>query len=314
MPLIGFDQLHRRADGRPGPVPVAAAGGADRTVLEALATARDQGWVVPTVVGPAAEIRAIAESCGVDLAGFRIVEAEGESIARAAVAEVKQGRAAVLTKGKVSTPDLMRAVLDPESGLRAGRVIGQVVLMEIRRDGRRLLLSDTGITIRPDFAKKVEILRNAVEVAHALGTAEPLVAFLAASESPTDAMPETVEAAEFQRRNRAGEFPGCVIQGPLSFDLAYAADAADKKRVAGPVVGAADILVFPDLASANLTVKAIMYTADCRFGGVLRGTTHPVAFMSRADATETRLNSLALALEMVDAATTGDASRRNVER
>jgi len=299
MPLAGFDQLYRDADARPNPVPVAAAGGADCTVLEALGAARDRGWVAPIVAGPAAAIRAAAGACGVDLAGFRVIDAEGEDAARAAVAEVRAGRAAMLMKGKVATPDLMRAVLDPEIGLRAGKAICQVVLMEIPRDGRRFLLADTGVMIRPNFAKKAEILRNAAGVAHALGAAGPLVAMMAASETPTTAMPETVDAAEFQRRNRAGEFPGCVIQGPLSFDLAYAADAADKKRIEGPVVGAADVMVFPDLASANLTVKAIMYTADCRFGGVLRGTTHPVVFMSRADTAATRLNSLALALALI---------------
>src|SRR5205085_7964858 len=109
---------------------------------------------------------------------------------------------------------------------------------------------------------------------------------------------EAVEAAELQRRGEAGEIPGCVVQGPLSFDLAYTADAGAKKRVGGPVTGAADVMLFPDLASANLTVKAIMYTADCRFGGVLCGAACPVVFMSRADTTATRLNSLALALRM----------------
>ena len=132
-------------------------------------------------------------------------------------------------------------------------------------------------------------------MAHALGADRPNVALMAASESVSSAMPETIQAAEIQHRNQAGEFPECIIQGPLSFDLAYAAEAGTKKHVAGQVVGAADAMVFPDLLSANLTVKAIMYTADCRFGGVLRGTTVPVVFMSRADSTQTRLDSLALA-------------------
>jgi phosphotransacetylase len=109
-------------------------------------------------------------------------------------------------------------------------------------------------------------------------------------------MPETLDAAELQRRSQARELPGCTVQGPLSFDLAYAADAAAKKQVVGPVTGAADVLLFPNLVSANLTVKAIMYTADCRYGGMLCGAACPVVFMSRADSTATRLNSLALAI------------------
>jgi phosphotransacetylase len=117
---------------------------------------------------------------------------------------------------------------------------------------------------------------------------------MAASESVKETMPETLRARELSIRNRQGEFPDCLIQGPLSFDLAYASGAGDKKGVEGPVVGAADIMVFPNLLSANLTVKAIMYTATCRFGGILQGASVPVVFMSRADSVETRLNSLAL--------------------
>jgi phosphate butyryltransferase len=113
-------------------------------------------------------------------------------------------------------------------------------------------------------------------------------------------MPETVDALELTRRHEQGEFASSLIQGPLSFDLAYAQDAGDKKRIGGTVVGAADVMVFADLLSANLTVKAIMYTADCRFGGVLGGTAAPIAFMSRADNPQTRLNSLALTLADLD--------------
>ena len=126
------------------------------------------------------------------------------------------------------------------------------------------------------------------------------MALLAATETVKVEMPETIEAAELSRRNRQGEFDDCVIEGPLSFDLAYAAEAGTKKRIEGSVVGAADILLFPNLLSANLTVKAIMYTADCRFGGILSGTSAPVVFMSRADTAATRLHSLALALRILD--------------
>jgi phosphotransacetylase len=122
---------------------------------------------------------------------------------------------------------------------------------------------------------------------------------MSATESVTDALPDTAEARTLQQSNEEGSIGDCVIQGPLSFDLAYAADAADRKRIAGPVTGAADVLLFPDLVSANLTVKAIMYTADCTFGGVLMGAACPVVFMSRADSPATRLRSLALAVALL---------------
>jgi phosphotransacetylase len=298
--LDGFERLFADADAGAPRVPVAAAGGNDPTVLQALREAADRGWVAPTVVGPGAETRALAGSLGVRLDGFNLVDASGDGIATAAVAEVRRGAARMLMKGQIATPALLRAVLDPEGGLRTDRVVCQVVLMEIPRDGRRFLLADTGIAVRPKLDQKADILQSAVEVARALGADRPRVAVMAATESLNVAMPETVDAAELQARNGRGEFPGCAVQGPLSFDLAYAADAGDKKRVGGAVVGAADVMLFPDLLSANLTVKAVMYTADCRFGGVLRGTSAPVVFMSRADTADTRLRSLALALRVLD--------------
>jgi phosphotransacetylase len=303
MSLPSFTALYRDADGSDWPVAVAAAGGDDPSVIEALRRACDRGWVSPIVVGPERAIRDSAEAGGFDLDGFTIVEAEAESVATGAVAEVKQGRARMLMKGRISTPALLRALLDPIAGLRAGRVVCQVVLMEVfAREGveaRRFLLADTGIRVQPTFTQRIDILRSAVEVARALGVERPRVALMAATEKVNPEMPETVQAAELQRRNEAGEFADCLIQGPLSFDLAYAPSAAGKKQIAGAVVGAADAMIFPNLLSANLTVKAIMYTADCRFGGVLRGAAAPVVFMSRADSPGTRLNSLALALALL---------------
>jgi phosphotransacetylase len=299
MTLSGFEQLYQEADALPAPVPVAVAGGDDRTVLEALRAACDRGWVAPVVAGVEADVRRAAAEHGVSLHGFTLLDAEEP--AEAAVAAVRSGLARLLMKGRIGTPALMGAVLNPKAGLRSGEVICQVVLMEVLPAGRRFVLADTGICVYPTLGQKIDILRHAVETAHALGAEVPRVAALAATETPTAKMPDTLEAAELQHRSAAGEFRGCVVQGPLSFDLAYAPDAADKKRIGGPVVGAADVFLFPNLLAANLTVKAIMYTADCRFGGVLCGAACPVVFMSRADTTATRLNSLALALRLATA-------------
>jgi len=301
MSLIGFDDLYRFADGLSARIPVVAAGGADPTVLQALSLARQRGWVKPVLTGPAEPIRTLAADLEIDLAGFRIVDADDP--ASAAVAEVKAGRALALMKGQIATPSMMKAVLSREAGLRTDRSICQVVLMEIPRDRRRFLLADAGITIQPTLEQKADILRSLAEVATLLrepGSADlPRIAAMAATEKASEAMPDTLDAAELTRRKTAGDFPNCLVQGPLSFDLAYAADAGEKKRIAGDVVGAADAMLFPDLLSANLTVKAIMYTADCRFGGVLCGTASPVVFMSRADTAATRLNSLALTLRIL---------------
>jgi phosphotransacetylase len=293
MPLASFDQLFRFADALTEPVGVAVAGGADPTVLEALRTACDRGWVRPFLVGKGAEIRHKADACGIGLQGFTIIDLMEP--ATAAVALVRNRQAGLLMKGQIATPALMKAVLDPASGLRTGRVICQIVLMEIAE--RRFLLADTGICIQPTLEQKIDIMMSAVEMAHALQMACPRVGVMAATESVTDSMPETLDAADMQRRGQAGEFPGCTVRGPLSFDLAYDEAAGVKKKLTDPAHAVADIMLFPNLLSANLTVKAIMYTADCRYGGILCGTVCPVVFMSRADTAETRLHSLALALK-----------------
>ena len=297
MPLASFEQLYSSASTAPQAVPVVVAGAADTTVLGALRDACDRAWVAPVLAGVEGDIRRLADEHGIALTGMTILNTTEP--AAASVAQVRSGRARLLMKGQISTPELMRAILDGPNGLRTDRVICQVVLMEIVRDERRFVLADTGICPRPDLEQKIDILQSAVSVARALGEPLPRVAVLAASEKATAQLPDTLEAAELQRRSEAGDLPGCLVQGPLSFDLAYAAAAGVRKGLAGPVTGAADVMLFPDLTSANLTVKAIMYTSDCRFGGVLCGAACPVVFMSRADDTPTRLRSLALALRLL---------------
>src|SRR5262245_7394598 len=194
MPLPGFDELFASADALRPRVSVAAAGGADVTVLEALVEARRRDWVRPIVTGRRIEIERIAGERGVWLDGVEIVDTEEP--ARASVELARGWRARLLMKGQIATPDLMRAVLDPQSGLRTERVICQVVLMEIPRDDRCFLLADTGITPRPDLNQKIDILRSAVRLAHTLGEPRPRVAMMAATEKPTDSLPDTHEAAQ----------------------------------------------------------------------------------------------------------------------
>ncbi len=291
MSLPSFSDLFDRLDRDQPRVAVVAAGGADVTVLQALSAAAERGWVSPILTGDVAEMQRLAGSLGLELSRFRFVESDQP--ARTAVGLIREGQARMLMKGQIATPDLMKAVLDRANGLRTGETIGQIVLMELPRDGRRMLLTDTGICISPNLDEKRGLTLQAVRIARSLGLPEPSIAFMGATEKANPNMPDTVESAELAAEFSAGTHGPCKAAGPLSFDLAYANDAGQKKRIEGDVVGAADILVFPNLLSANLTVKAIMYTADCRFGGLLCGTTAPVVFMSRADSTETRLHSLA---------------------
>jgi hypothetical protein len=217
MSLHSFDQLFQDADGLAQPLQVAVAGGADRSVLEALRTACDRGWVRPLVTGEEREVRRVAAESAVGLHGFTIIDAA--DAAASAVALLRREQARMLMKGQVSTPALLKAMLDPVAGLRSKRVICQVVLMEIRSTGRRFLLADTGICIQPTLDQKSDILRSTVEVAHSLGEVLPRVAVVAATEAVVEAMPETLDAAKLQCRGQAGGVPrlrrsGAVVVRP----------------------------------------------------------------------------------------------------
>jgi len=315
--LPSFDLLHADADRTRPRIAVAAAGGADATVLQALAEAQRRGWVQPTAFGDLDAMRRVAAEHAIPTEGIRL--AASTQPAADAVAEIRAGRAQVLMKGQIATPELMKAVLQADTGLRTGWTLSQVVLMEIPRDGRSFLLADTGLCIAPTLPQKREILGSLVDTARGLGAAAPRVAVMSATEKASPSMPDTLEAVELSEAAARGErwempaaarFAPCGeraaagtvwahVEGPLSFDLAYAADAGDKKRLSGEVIGQADAMLFPNLLAANLTVKAIMYTADCRFGGVVRGASAPIVFMSRADSVETRINSIALALRLM---------------
>lgn len=298
MPLHSFKALYQAADELTTPVPVAAAGGADATVIQALELARRRGWVRPILTGDPEKIHQTATGIDADLSSFEIIADQADSAVEA-VRAVREGRARLLMKGQIPTPSLMKAVLDKEHGLRTGKTICQIVLMEIERDERSFLMTDTGVTIQPTLEQKQQLIELIVETAQRLGASTPRVALMSATEKVTPALPDTLETQQLVERGEQGTFGDCLVQGPLSFDLAYASEAGQRKGIAGTVTGAADAMVFPDLLSANLTVKGIMYTANCRFGGVLRGTTSPVVFMSRADNVETRLNSLAYALHLL---------------
>lgn len=306
MTLKSFAALADEADRLTEPVPVAAAGGADATVIQALELARRRGWVRPLLTGNPEEIRRIAAGIEISLDQFEIIEDASDSAIRA-VDLVKSGRARLLMKGQIATPSLMKAILDRDRGLRTGKCICQIVLMEINRDRRRFLMTDTGVTIAPSLEQKRELIELIGRTAHRLGCPVPRIALMSCTEKPNLSLPDTIDSQTLVEEGRTGRFGDCILQGPLSFDLAYAAEAGARKGVAGEVTGAADAMVFPDLMSANLTVKGIMYTADCRFGGVLQGTTSPVVFMSRADSVETRLNSLAYAIALIDKSTTSAA-------
>ncbi len=295
--ITELDQILEEAT-RFGPFRVAIAGAGDVAALSAVAEAHAKGLARGVAFGDAERIRQILESEGLDLACLESVEDEKDDAvaAQLAVEAVRSGQADLLLKGKVKTATLLRAVLDAEKGLRTGRLLSDVFLFENpnRSSSKLQMITDGGVTVKPDLEQKLQIIQNAVEVAHALGNAEPKVAILSAVETVTAAIPSTQDAAILTQMWRRGQIRGCVVDGPLALDNAVSAQAARTKGIDSPVAGDADILVCPDIESANMLAKSTTYFAGFRLAHVIMGAAAPVLIPSRSDTADAKLMSIAL--------------------
>jgi phosphate acetyltransferase/phosphate butyryltransferase len=199
-------------------------------------------------------------------------------------------------KGALHTDELMRPVVDARRGLRTERRISHVFAIDAPRYPRPLLITDAAVNVTPDLDDKRDIIRNAIELAHALGIARPRVALLSAVETVTATIPSTLDAAALCKMAERGQITGGLLDGPLAFDNAVSEIAARTKGIVSPVAGRADVLVVPDLEAGNMLVKQLVYLADAEAAGIVLGTRIPIILTSRADSAVARLASCALAL------------------
>lgn len=201
-------------------------------------------------------------------------------------------------KGLVKTSTLLKAVLDKEFGLRTDRLLSHVAVVEVPGVNRLIFVTDGGMVIRPTLEQKVQIIQNAVEVARKLGYEIPKVGLIAAVETVNPDMPETMEAAIIAKMNERGQIKNCKIDGPLGIDNALSIYAAEVKGVKGDVAGHADILVVPDIHSGNFLGKSAVYFANGRIAGIIAGAKVPVIVISRADTSDSKFASIALAIAL----------------
>ncbi|MBK7136178.1 MAG: bifunctional enoyl-CoA hydratase/phosphate acetyltransferase [Rhodocyclales bacterium] len=283
-------------------IPMAVVHPCDRESLLGVVEATQAGLIVPTLVGPEAKIRSVAEQQGIDLAGIAIIDVEHSHAAAArAVALAREGRAEALMKGSLHTDELMGEVVDANTGLRTARRISHVFLADVPTYPKPLLITDAAINIDPDLECKADIVRNAIDLAIVLGIVEPKVAILAAVETVTPKMRATLDAAALCKMADRGQIKGGVLDGPLAFDNAISIVAAKTKGILSAVAGRADILVVPDLESGNMLAKQLEYLAEALLTGVVVGARVPIVLTSRADTAETRAASCAIALLMAHA-------------
>jgi phosphate butyryltransferase len=267
------------------------------SVLDAAILAYREGIADSILVGNASAIKKILTEMAPDLVDkFEIIDC-GDDLAKAAAISVelaKTGKGHIILKGKTDTAILLRAVLDKEKGLRISDVISDVLAYE-HPDGIKLM-SDGGINILPELHEKVAIIRNAVQVAHALGMANPKVALLSAVEAVNPKMPSTVDASIISMMNARNQITGCQVEGPLAFDNAIDIEAAKIKGIVSPVAGKADILIVPNIESGNIFGKALTYYCHYRVAHVVMGTKVPILIPSRADDGETKMLCMAMGL------------------
>jgi len=289
-----FTKLLRRCQSIP-PVTCAVVHPCDRDSLMGALEAAARGLIVPVLVGPEAKIRAVGEAEKVDLSPYRIIDAEhSHGAAETAVRLARSGEVESLMKGSLHTDELMAAVVPSSTGLRTSRRISHVFLMDVPAYPRPLLVTDAAINIYPDLDVKVDIVQNAIELAHVMGIENPKVAILSAVETINPKIQSTLDAAALCKMADRGQITGGTLDGPLAFDNAVSEEAARTKKIVSPVAGRADILLVPDLESGNMVAKQLQYLAGADSAGIVLGTRVPIVLTSRADSVRTRLASAAV--------------------
>jgi len=298
--LKSFTDILKEAKKCP-PKKVAIAVAQDGEVLEAARECQENGIANAVLVGDADEIDRIARERDIDISSFEVInEPEIEDATRKAVMMVHNGEADMVMKGAVPSPTVLRAVLDKNIGLRTGKVLSHVAVFEAPGYNRLMLMTDAGMNIKPTFAQKVDMVKNAVFVAKSLGIQYPKVALISHMELVNPDMTSSIDAGMLCKMAERGQIKGCIIDGPLALDLALSKESARAKGVNSPVAGQADILVLDNIDAANVLYKALVFLGGAKITGLIVGASAPVILTSRADSSEAKLVSVAIGVLMAN--------------
>jgi phosphate acetyltransferase len=279
------------------PLAAAVAHPCDETSLRGAFEAAGAGLIVPILVGPKHRIRAVSEALAIDLRGMDIIDVpHSEAAAEKAVELVRTGRAELLMKGSLHSDELLAAVTKRETGLRTGRRISHVFVMDVPTHPNTLFLTDAAVNIAPDLVAKRDIVQNAIDLYAALGLGKPKVAILSAVETVNPSIPSTIDAAALCKMADRGQISGGELDGPLAFDNAISPEAARIKGIKSPVAGQAQILVVPDLEAGNMLAKNLTFLSNADAAGIVLGARVPIVLTSRADNVRTRMASCAVAV------------------
>jgi len=281
----------------------------DESSLRGALEAAEAELIAPILVGPEKRIRSVAAEHGLDLSRYEIVDAAfSQDSAQKAAELVRQGRAEALMKGSLHTDELMGAVVRRDAGLRTARRISHCFIMDVPAYPEPIIITDAAINIAPTLEDKVDILQNAIDMAHDLTDREVRVAILSAMETVNPKVPSTVEAAALCKMADRKQITGAILDGPLALDNAINPEAARIKKIDSPVAGRANVLLVPDLEAGNMLAKSLSFLAGADAAGIVLGARVPIILTSRADSLITRLASCAVATLIAD------ARRKHAER
>lgn len=290
-----YEQLIARCRGLPR-LRAAVVHPCDDSSIAAAVSAAEEGILSPILVGPALKIRAASASAGVDIREFQIVDVpHSHAAAEKAVELVRLGQAELLMKGSLHTDEILAAVVKKETGLRTERRISHCFIMDVPTYPKALVITDAAVNIFPTLADKVDIVQNAIDLVRSLGIDQPCVAILSAVETVNPKIPSTIDAAALCKMADRGQIVGALLDGPLAFDNAISAAAAEIKGIRSAVAGQADILVVPDLEAGNMVYKNLSFLADADAAGIVLGARVPIILTSRADSNRTKIASCAVA-------------------
>jgi phosphate acetyltransferase len=278
------------------PVRTAVAHPCDETSLRGAVEAAEAKIIKPILVGPEPRVRALAAALNLDISQLQLINTpHSHASAAKAVEIVRSGEADALMKGSLHTDELMAEVVNKATGIRTARRISHVFIMDVPTYPKPLFITDAAVNISPTLEDKVDIVQNAIELAHALHIEKPKVAILAAVETISSKMPSTIDAAALCKMAQRGQITGGILEGPLALDNAISRDAAAIKKIDSPVAGDADILLVPDLEAGNMLAKELSFLANADAAGIVLGARVPIILTSRADNVRTRMASCAVA-------------------
>jgi phosphate acetyltransferase len=291
-----YERLIKLAQSHPT-IRAAVAHPCDDVSLQGAAEAARLRLIEPILVGPVERIRRVAEHAQIDIGAMEMVNAEhSHDSAAKAVDLVTAGRVEALMKGSLHTDELMGAVVSRQGGIRTARRISHCFIMDVPNHPEALIITDAAVNIAPTLDDKVDIVQNAIDLAHALGAPEVRVAILSAMETVTAKVPSTIEAAALCKMAERGQITGAILDGPLALDNAISPEAAAIKQIVSPVAGRANVLVVPDLEAGNMLAKSLSFLANADAAGIVLGARVPIILTSRADSVLTRLASCAVAV------------------